>query len=152
MYFSKDDILFELSTFLMHICLWGMWKGKDYCILDMLFSFCPSFISLSNGLDDQVAMTKWQTMYWDLTQFLKDCRGHRDWSTPQLTEICDIARQLTEILKAMSDRNCETALYTLKFHQEHHIVETTKRFETLELVDALPFETFPVYIKRVYRI
>lgn len=75
-------------------------------------------------------MAKMNTMYSDLIRCLTKYRSDGESNSTRFRQLGEIIRHLKEIVKTIFDINCETGLYTLKFHSLHHLVEILRDLET----------------------
>lgn len=126
------------------------WKGWTASLWTFYSHLVLVFWSWTR-LFGKAPMKKVSTMYSDLIRCLTEYWIDEESNGTRLMELGARIRHLKELRKSTFERHCETVLYTLMFHLLDHVVEDVERFGNLKTLNALPVESFSVYIKLAYR-
>lgn len=67
--YSRADTSFKCNGLCTKTNLRGMLQEKYFCMVDMVFSFLAGFVDSANVLIGQATITRFFTMYSNLTNF-----------------------------------------------------------------------------------
>ena len=147
---SKHEGSAQLNGIFLPTGLRGMVEGKDYRVLDIVFPFVFGYADIWLGSQDEAPLTRIHVFYTDLVNRLMSNNHSRGWSAADMDELQNAVREFKKLLWCVFGPHCNNGLNTLKFHLLDHLVHDLKRFGSISVLSASPYEHFNYVIKQSY--
>lgn len=143
--YSTGDKSFELNGLFISKGLRGVLEGKTISSLTWSFLSWRVLINHATGLIEQVPK---EVAYY-ASDAVSSLTRHKSGKITDNVRIEELRRHINEfkwLLKATSDENCETGLYTLKYQLLEDLVFDLERFGCVVVLITSPFERCNVLI------
>ena len=149
--FSKKECSTALNGIYTNTGLRGMLEGKDYKVLDTIFPIVFAYVDTWLSDNDSAPLTEVHTLYTDIINTILSDNHGNGWIADDLDTLQSEIKIFKTKMVGLFHDCCPNGLGTLKFHLFDHIVDDIRRFGTISVLSASPFEHFNLHIKSAYR-
>lgn len=116
----------------------------------MVFPFIAAFIDRVTGYGASPVHTSILVSYSDIVNdFVTDSKT--GWSISELADLRSAIANLKTQMVAAHKGTSPTGLFSLKFHLLDHLCDDLEMFKIVAFLDASPFESYNILIKKSYR-